>query len=198
MIGIYGGTFDPIHNGHLHVIKELLLSRRLDRIIVLPAGDPQLRERPTASAVDRLAMCNAALASLGTLANRVEVSAMEVERDRPSYAIDSVRQLQKENPAQDFAWIIGSDAYRKIGDWHESEALQDLISFIVVERPQSEPERENAQGEDFDDFDTTEINALDISATQIRKLIGSGQEVSALVPAAVLSYLESKGLYGSA
>jgi nicotinate-nucleotide adenylyltransferase len=192
VIGIYGGTFDPIHNGHLHVIKELLLSRRIDRIIVLPAGDPQLRERPMASAVDRLAMCSAALASLGTLADRVEVSAMEVERDRPSYAIESVRQLQKENPAQEFAWIIGSDAYRKIGDWHESEVLQDLISFIVVERP------ENAQGEVFDDFDTTEINALDISATQIRKKIGSGQEVSALLPTGVLSYIESKGLYGSA
>lgn len=194
MIGIYGGTFDPIHNGHLHVIKELLLSRRLDRIIVLPAGDPQLRGRPSASAVDRLAMCTAALASLGALADRVEVSAIEVERDRPSYAIESVRQLQKENPAQEFAWIIGSDAFRRIDEWHESEVLQELISFIVVERPESE----RGQGEVFDDFDTTEINALDISATQIREKIGSGQEVSALVPTGVLSYIESKGLYGSA
>lgn len=192
MIGIYGGTFDPIHNGHLHVIKELLLSRRLDRIIILPAGDPQLRERPAASASDRLAMCNAALASLGSLADRVEVSAMEVERDRPSYAIESVRELLKGNPSQEFAWIIGSDAYRRIDEWHESEALQDLISFIVVERPTG------GTGENYDDFETTEINALDISATQIRKLIGSGQEVSALVPTGVLSYIESKGLYGSA
>lgn len=195
VIGIYGGTFDPIHNGHLHVIKELLRSRKLDRIIVIPAGDPQLRESPKASGKDRLAMCKVAIDQLDGDSERVELSEIEILRDKPSYAIDTVEELLRKTPGQEFAWIIGSDAYRKIESWHESERLQDLISFIVVERP---PDERSEYEDDFDDFESTDIDALKISATEIRERIRDGLDVSAMVPPAVRSYIESKGLYGSA
>lgn len=196
MIGIYGGTFDPIHNGHLHVIKELLRSRRVDRILVIPAGDPQLRQKPIASGADRLAMCQLAINQLGSLKDAVEVSPIEISRDRPSYAIETVEELLPKYPGKDLAWIIGSDAFRKIGSWHESERLQNLISFIVIERPMDPVANES--DEEFDDFETTEIDALKISATEIRDRLHQGTDVSAMVPAAVLSYIEGKGLYGSA
>jgi nicotinate-nucleotide adenylyltransferase len=201
VIGIYGGTFDPIHNGHLHVIKELLQSRRIDRIIVIPAGDPQLRERPHASGKDRLAMCQIAIDQLGSVRERVELSDIEINRNRPSYAIETVEELLRNDPDQEFAWIIGSDAYRKIGDWHESERLQELISFIVIERPANSDSASPASEDDveiLDDFESTDIDALKISATEIRERIKNGLDLSAMVPPAVRSYIESKGLYGSA
>lgn len=197
MIGIYGGTFDPIHNGHIHVIKELLRSSRVERILVVPAGQPQLRDHPIASSHDRLEMCRRAIAELGPLSDRVEVSAVEVERDRPSFAIDTVEALISQMPGKEMAWIIGSDAFRRIDQWHESARLQELISFIVIERP----EPSSAQSDDLDDsddFDAQDINALDISATEIRTRIKAGESVSGFLPATVHSYIESKGLYGSA
>ena len=197
MIGIYGGTFDPIHNGHLHVIKQLLESHRVDRIIVVPAGEPQLREKPIASANDRLEMCKIAVDSSTAFRNRVEVSAIEVERDRPSYAIDTVEAMLKLHPGKELAWIIGSDAFRQIDQWHESERLRELISFIVVERPMDRVGNES-HGEEFDDVDGEEIDALEISATEIRSRLKSRLSISDMVPAAVLTYIEGKGLYGSA
>jgi nicotinate-nucleotide adenylyltransferase len=195
VIGIYGGTFDPIHNGHLHVIKELLRSRKLDRIIVVPAGDPQLRDKPQASGQDRLSMCKLAIDQLGSEKELVSLSDIEIIRNRPSYAIDTVEELMKKEPGQEFAWIVGSDAYRKIDDWHESERLQDLISFIVIERPTNES---SMVEDDFDDFESTDIDALKISATEIRNRIKDGADLSAMVPSTVISFIESKGLYGSA
>ena len=197
MIGIYGGTFDPIHNGHLHVIKQLLQSHRVDRIIVVPAGDPQLRERPVASSRDRLEMCRLAVESLSSLRDRVEVSAIEVERDRPSFAIDTVEAMMENHPGKEFAWIIGSDAFRRIDQWHESERLRELISFIVIERPANQGGSEVSDDE-FDDVGGEEIDALQISATEIRSRLALRESISELVPSAVIAYIEIKGLYGSA
>lgn len=191
MIGIYGGTFDPIHNGHLHVIKQLLQSNRLEAIIVVPAGQPRLREQPIASGLDRLAMCQAAIETLGELGKRVIVSSIEVDRDGPSYAIETAEGLLATNPGKELAWIIGSDAYQRIDQWHESEKLQELISFIVIERPQKD-----SYG-DFDDVDPLDIDALEISATEIRSLLSDHKSVSHLIPVPVLRHIESKGLYGS-
>lgn len=139
-------------------------------------------------------MCRRAISELGPLADRVEVNAIEIERDRPSYAIETVESLMADQKGAEFAWIIGSDAYRRIDQWHESERLQELISFIVIERP----EPTGSDPEEIDDFDTHEINALDISATEIRRRIGAKEEISGMVPATVITYIESKGLYGSA
>ncbi len=197
MIGIYGGTFDPIHNGHLHVIKQLLQSHRVDRIIVVPAGDPQLRERPVASSRDRLEMCKIAIESFTSLRDRVEVSAIEVERDRPSFAIDTVEAMMANHPGKEFAWIIGSDAFRRIDQWHESERLRELVSFIVIERPASQGGSEGSDDE-FDEVGGEEIDALQISATEIRSRLALRESISELVPSAVIAYIESKGLYGSA
>ncbi len=197
MIGIYGGTFDPIHNGHLHVIKQLLQSHRVDRIIVVPAGDPQLREKPMASSKDRLEMCRIAIDSLSSLRDRLEVNAIEVERERPSYAIETVEAIMATAPGKEFAWIIGSDAFRRIDQWHESERLRELISFIVIERP-TNPDESKSSDVEFDDVGGEEIDALEISATQIRGRIAARESVSELVPSAVIAYIESKGLYGSA
>ena len=140
-------------------------------------------------------MCKLAIDQLGSEKELVSLSDIEIIRNRPSYAIETVEELMMKDPGQDFAWIIGSDAYRKIDDWHESERLQDLISFIVIERPTNESSKVE---DDFDDFESTDIDALKISATEIRNRIKDGADLSAMVPSTVISFIESKGLYGSA
>lgn len=174
-IGIYGGTFDPIHNGHIQVIAQLLARGIIDQIILIPAGQPLLRENsPVASGIDRLQMCKLATAEL----KGVTVSDLEIKRSGPSYAIDTAIEIQSQNPESELFWIIGSDAYEKIDLWHQSSALKELVSFIVIERP--------GYGDGLD------IDAIDISATEIRQ----GHDLSS-VPFAVRNYINEKKLYAS-
>lgn len=139
-------------------------------------------------------MCRAAISGIDQSKEyngRIEVSAIEIERNGPSFAIDTVRELISLHPGKEFGWIIGSDAFRKIDQWHESDQLKEMVSFIVIERPE--------QGRDADEeFDLVEIDALEISATEIRARLIKRESIYELVPPAVSSYIESKGLYVSA
>ena len=177
-IGIYGGTFDPIHNGHLRVVVELLNRKIVDSIILIPAGQPRLRsQEPVADGKARLEMCKLAVQDLPTgIRDQVSVSDIEVKRSGPSYAIDTVEALEGSN---ELFWIIGSDAYSKIDSWHRSIELQDKVSFIVIDRP-------------GDDGDGLDIGALDISATEIR----SDSQVNGTSPS-VRKYITERKLYAS-
>lgn len=165
-IGLYGGTFDPIHNGHLRVIVELLTRKVIDKIILIPAGDPQLRvSAPVADGATRLEMCKLAIGDLpGGIKELVELSEIELKRQGPSYAIDTVEELARDS-ADEFYWIIGSDAYEKIDSWHRADELKELVSFIVIDRPTS---KDNPAVERDDESDGLDIGALEISATEIR------------------------------
>lgn len=183
-IGIYGGTFDPIHNGHLRVIVELLSRKVVDKIILIPAGDPQLRSgAPVADAATRLEMCKLAKSDLPIgIKESVEISDIEIKRSGPSYAIDTVTELtagSSNTDSPDFYWIIGSDAYEKIDSWHRASELKELVSFIVIDRP----------GNQSDGLD---IGALDISATQIR----SDRSVTGVSPS-VRKFILDRKLYAS-
>ena len=201
-IGIYGGTFDPIHNGHLRVIVELLTRKVVDKIILIPAGEPRLRSSaPVADAKTRLEMCNLAKADLPTaIKDLVEVSDIEINRAGPSYAIDTVTELMaragKENQ-NEFYWIIGSDAYEKIDSWHRADELKDLVSFIVIDRPSTEKIKIEDSNDLENDLENEmengmDIGALNISATQIR----ADQSVSGVSPS-VRKYIMERKLYAS-
>lgn len=181
--GIYGGTFDPIHNGHLRVVVELISRKIVDQIILIPAGEPRLREAaPIADGPTRLEMCNLAISDLPTgVKDNVTVSDIEILRNGPSYAIDTVEQLEKSG--DELFWIIGSDAYANIDKWHRSEELQEKVSFIVVDRPGSDQ---------ADDSESLDIGALDISATEIR----SDNEVNGTSPS-VRKFITQRKLYAS-
>ena len=196
MIGLYGGTFDPIHNGHLHVARQLLSSGRLTKILLIPSGEPQLKTPPRASGAARLEMCRLALADLKKNSPlSIEVSEIEVNRNGPSYAIDTVQELMREYPGKEFAWIIGSDAYRKIDQWHESKKLQELISFIIIERPASESSTNDS--DDSDEFDAVDLAALRISSTEIRARLARGESVDSWLSPAVSRYIRENGLYAT-
>ena len=180
-LGIYGGTFDPIHLGHLHVVTSLLQEKTVDRILVIPAGEPRLREyAPVASAADRRAMCQAALADLPhEIASRVEVNPIEVLRIGPSYTIDTVEAIEQAFPEYELALILGTDAYNKIDQWHRADELKKKVEFIVIDRPEHPGQA------------THKIGALKVSATSIRS--GASRDTSP----AVTAYIKEHNLYAS-
>ena len=181
-IGLYGGTFDPIHNGHLRVVVELISRKIVDEIILIPAGEPLLRESaPKADSKTRFEMCKLAIQDLpAAIAAKVSASDIEINRAGPSYAIDTVEAFA--NSDSDLYWIIGSDAYAKIENWHRAAELQEKVSFIVIDRP----------GSNGDGLGKLDIGALDISATQIR----NDREVNGTSPS-VRKYITERKLYAS-
>ena len=180
-IAIYGGTFDPIHKGHLHVITEIISLKLADLILLIPAGQPQLRDaQPVAPASDRRAMCQAALKDLpDEVSSKVEVNLIEILRKGPSFTIDTVEAVTQSYPGDQIALIIGTDAFTKIEQWHRSSELQDMVEFIVIDRPE------------FPGEANLDIGALNISATQVR-----AGDLAAVSPH-VATYIKEHHLYAS-
>ena len=184
-IAIIGGTFDPIHNGHLQVISEV--AKKFEKVIVIPTGNPWLKDHtPIASGEQRVAMTQIAVNSLN-LGEKVQVSAIEVKRSGPSYAIDTVNELSKIYPDCQFTLVLGSDAASNLSKWHRSDELQKLVEVLVVMRP----------GVDSSNFAEIEISAPDLSSTQIRDMVANSIDISGLVIPTVASFIKEHHLYGS-
>ena len=182
-IGLYGGTFDPIHNGHLHVIAQLLKRHLVDELILIPAGEPRLRATaPLASAEDRLAMARLAIKDLpAQIQSRVTVSDMEVQRRGPTYTIETVEELQVIQKDATLVLILGSDAYATLPQWHRSAELQDLVEVLVIAR----------DGEGLD------VEALPISATKLRRSLQARADEQSELPESVWAYIKENNLYAS-
>jgi nicotinate-nucleotide adenylyltransferase len=183
---IFGGTFDPIHLGHLHVIDNLSKSKRFDSIVVVPAGNPANR-KAIASPQDRLEMVKIAIGK-----RNVEISDCEINRLGTSFAIDTAIEIQKQHLDSNLHWVIGSDAFAQISNWHRIEDLADLVEFLVVERPGSSMTKSKFKANSIN------LDALPISATKIRNSINNPVVVKELLPADVYTYIKAKGLYGAA
>lgn len=182
-IGLYGGTFDPIHEGHLHLIKQLFAHDIVDELIVVPTGEPWMRSQaPTASPQDRLAMVELAVKELPEeIRSHVWVNDVEVRRSGPTYTIDTVEELKKFRPEASWKLIIGSDAFAGIEKWHRSKELQELIEIVVIAR--------DGQG--------LNIEALPVSASQIRSQIQAHEGTIKYLPESVWTYIKERNLYAS-
>jgi len=180
-VGLYGGTFDPIHNGHLHVIEQLIARNIVDHLLVLPAGQPRLRENePSATGAQRRAMCQLAVNSLAPeIKTHVEVNPIEVLREGPSYTIDTVEAVAQTYPNDSVVVVVGTDAYANIDHWHRAEELKSMVEFVVIDRP------------NFPGTPNLDVDAIAVSATQIR------EHHSDEVPAAVAAYIKEHNLYAS-
>jgi nicotinate-nucleotide adenylyltransferase len=177
-VGIYGGTFDPIHNGHLKVVRQLIEKKLIDYLLVIPAGEPLLRENaPVASGPARLTMCQLAISSLPeNISVLVEVSPIEILRTGPSYAIDTVEDVKQRFPNDEIFLIMGADAFSKLAHWHRSDELRKLVSILCINRP----------GYADNGID---IDALDVSASEIRS------SASVDVPEIVQGFIRENRLY---
>jgi len=159
--------------------------------MVMPAGNPYMRDHaPQANGFDRVEMCTRALDDLPTaVQEKTVLTDLEVRREGPTYAIDTIGQLKPFFPNDTFTLILGSDAAAGFDKWHRVDALKKVVEVLVVRRP---GESANASG-----FKEVEIDALDISATKVRELIESGADVSEYISDSVLEYIKERGLYGS-
>jgi len=188
-VGILGGTFDPIHNGHLEAAGAARRELTLDRIMLLPARTPPHRSsEPRASAFHRFAM--AALAA--TTKPGMEVSDLELHRDGPSYTSITLQQLLAEGyqPSQLF-FILGADAYAEIATWHDYPRLLDFSNFVIVSRPGIPTSHVTSGPRLF----FVAADTPDVSSTEIRRRVGAGESIDGLVPSIVADHIRRHRLY---
>jgi nicotinate-nucleotide adenylyltransferase len=196
-LGILGGTFDPIHLGHLIIAEEAMSSLALDRIIFVPAGDPWMKaDSNITSSQHRLAMVLAAIADNSAF----KVSPVELERNGPSYTVETLEEMQEDYGAQtEFFFIIGADALKDFARWIQPERILELCTLAVVGRPAQEaldltPLERTLPGIGKRVVTVGDV-AIGVSATDIRERVAEGRTVRYLVPPAVASYIQGNRLY---
>lgn len=189
-LGVFGGTFDPIHLGHLRAAENALEGLSLDQVAFVPAGTPPHRALPLSSALDRYAMT--ALATAGH--PRFAASDVELRREGPSYTVDTVAGLRRESPGAEVFVIVGSDTFPEMVTWREYERLRSLCTVAVVSRP-GQRAGTAADGGAAGAVAHVEGPGLAISASEIRARVRQGRSVRYLVPDAVAEYIAKRSLY---
>jgi nicotinate-nucleotide adenylyltransferase len=184
-----GGTFDPIHHGHLVAASEVAGLFELDEVVFVPTGQPwQKSERGVSPAEDRYLMTVIATASNP----RFSVSRVDVDRGGPTYTIDTLTDLRREHPDTELFFITGADALAQIVGWRDNEKLFQLAHFVGVTRPGYQlADADLPQGA----VSLVEVPALAISSTDCRDRVRRGRPVWYLVPDGVVQYIEKRGLY---
>lgn len=210
MIGIFGGTFDPIHYGHLRCALELQQALGLEQLRFVPARLPPLRGAPAASAEQRLAMLELAVADQPGFA----VDARELRREGPSFTVDTLLSLRAELPAAPLCLILGMDAFLGLERWSRWERLVELAHLVVMQRPgqdlatagprlqallrerRAEPAelRQAAGGR----IALCPVTQIDVSGTRIRDFVACGRSVRYLLPDPVIDYIGRQRLYRAA
>ncbi len=181
-----GGTFDPIHLGHLRAAESAREELSLDVVLFVPAGDPPHREPPVATSLDRFSMVALATAGHpGFLASDIEI-----RRSGPSYTIDTLTCLTSVYPGSELVLIVGADTYPEMAGWREHKRLLSLCVIAMIDRPGvPTPVVPN------DGVLRVTGTGLAISATAIRQKVAAGQSVRYLVPTDVADYITKRGLY---
>lgn len=218
-IGLFGGTYNPVHIGHLRAALEVKEGFELDEVILIPAAlPPHKRPGEVADAADRLHMLNLALEDAPGLV----ISDVELKRSGPSYTIDTVAHFKQVLPNQSRIYLImGMDAFLEIDTWKSWDELLVQIPFIIINRPKSGSAANDPGWKIMEDFiaskisreyvfsesgrcyragDTQpiyyfEVTSLDISSTRIRNLIDQGRSIKYFVPPKVADFINAKGLY---
>lgn len=186
-IGVMGGTFDPIHHGHLVAASEVAKHFSLDEVIFVPTGQPY-QKRDVSPGEHRYLMSVIATASNP----RFTVSRVDIDRDGPTYTVDTLRDLRSQYPDDDLYFISGADAIAQILEWKDIDQAWDFAHFVAVTRPGHALSVENLPAEHVSQL---EVPALAISSTDCRERVRSGSPVWYLVPDGVVQYIAKHGLY---
>lgn len=219
LIGIYGGTFDPVHYGHLRIAEELVGTLQLNHLFFLPAGQPRLRDTPLVTGAHRTAMLKEAIRG-NTM---FSVDDREIRRTGETYSVESLQEIRQEYQAKyktgrcvALCFIIGADAFIKLPSWYRWRQLFELCHLIIVNRPGSVlisnlsdlpgelqaacQARQTTIAAELKNSPSGYIfvaptTLLDISSTKIRNLIASGKSARYLLPEAVISYINQHNFY---
>ena len=207
MIGIFGGTFDPVHYGHLKTVLFVQQQLQLDQVRLIPLGQAVHREQPVATASQRLEMLYAATVDYPGLV----VDAREIKRPGGSYTVDTLKSVKQDFPDETLCLITGSDAFAGFPGWHLPETILTLAHLVVMQRPDSTPlndpvirqlldERQAKSVKQLADSAAgsilyIQVPQLDISSTDIRNRLQSDQPVSSMLPLPVYELISHWGLY---
>lgn len=206
-IGIFGGTFDPVHLGHLHAARQVQEALSLQKLIFVPCSIPALDKRPHASAEQRLQMVLLAIGDIPAFT----VDRCELDRDGPSYAYDTLQYFRELYADAPLCFVVGLDAFLNLQQWHRWQELFDLAHFVVMLRPgyKLPPASEmpgwveQRQVDDIEILKSTthgciyicNIDPLDISATAIRTAITGNEDLDSMLPGPVQQYILGNNLY---
>ena len=188
-IGVFGGTFDPPHRGHLAVAQAARRTLGLDHVVLVVANDPWKKspERNVTPAADRLALVRALVEGEAGLV----VSDIEIRRGGPSYTVVTLRELTAAHPGAELFLIIGRDLVDDFASWHESTAIGHLATIVVVDRPGYVTDARR-------DWKVLMVPPMEVSSTELRDHLRLGDDVSSDIPAAVLVEIRRRSLYGVA
>lgn len=201
-IGIFGGTFNPIHLGHLAVCRAVHSGHELDSVLLLPSGSPPHKQDDSrlAAAHHRLEMVRIAAGE----AEFLEPCTAELEREGPSYMVDTLEILRERHQGDELFLIVGGDTVGELPTWYRWQRLFDLSRVVSVNRPGFNPGYEAGSFPGISEetlqqcrADRIEMDEVDISSTRIRELAGAGGDLSGWVPPAVGDYIISEGLFSS-
>ncbi|RFC41989.1 MAG: nicotinate-nucleotide adenylyltransferase [Verrucomicrobia bacterium] len=186
-IALFGGSFDPVHHGHLLLAQDALEQLELDRLVFIPAGiNPhKLHATPKADGLQRLRMLEAAVAG----EERLAVDALEIYREGPSYTVDTVESLQERWPAARLFLLLGEDNLPKLHTWHRIERLNQLVEFVCFGRSTEEKFVPAFPGK------LRLSRRVDISSTEIRQRIAAGLSIRYLVPESVRAFIYAHAIY---
>jgi nicotinate-nucleotide adenylyltransferase len=188
--GIFGGTFDPPHYGHLIAAEIVLERQKLDRILFVPNSTPPNKNAEEVSAPeDRLAMVHAAVMD----SEYFDVSDLEVKRGGISYTVDTLRQLKEGYPGDELHFLIGADILKEFETWKDPKEILSMIRVVAMTRPGKENVPRDLQIPKG--IALCEIPLIDISSTDIRSRVREGLPITFMVPAGVERYIKEKGLY---
>lgn len=203
-VGVFGGTFDPVHYGHLRIALDALETLGLGQVRLVPLARAVHREQPQTPAALRLAMLQAAVAGR----NDLVVDDRELVREGPSYTVDTLHSLRRDLPDSPLCLLLGGDAFNGFADWRDPEGILATASLAVLQRPGHPPPGDprvrallaERRAERLDPARTGRIlevpvTQLDIAASDIRRRIAAGRSADFLTPPAVIDLIERHGLY---
>ncbi|MBV9392235.1 MAG: nicotinate (nicotinamide) nucleotide adenylyltransferase [Verrucomicrobia bacterium] len=181
-LGLYGGSFDPIHHGHLILARQALEELKLDALVFIPAAESPFKPNHTiAPAQDRLAMVRLAI----EMEQYFGIDPIEIEREAPSYTIHTARAYRARNPTDELFFLIGEDHVESLPRWNEFNELKQIVQFVILSRS------ERCWPEDYPVI----RKRIELSSTEIRNRVAKKQPISYLVPEKVLHYIIDKNLY---
>lgn len=194
-IGIFGGTFNPVHNGHLHIARSFAAQLELDQVWLIPDKQPPHKAAADlAQAEDRLAMCR--LAAAGT---DLRVSDLEIRRESASYTVFTLEQLHREHPGHTFYLLMGEDMFCTLLEWYRAERILELAIPCAAQRSPDGLARLEAYGQKLlaagGQYRIARIPYLPVSSTEIREKVRAGESIDQLVPLSVAQYIERQNLY---
>ncbi|HMK10748.1 MAG TPA: nicotinate-nucleotide adenylyltransferase [Acidimicrobiales bacterium] len=191
-LGVFGGTFDPPHVGHLVTAVNVRHALELDLVLLVVANVPwqKVGERPISPPEDRLAMVEAAVGGVPGL----QASSLEIDRGGPSYTADTLRALRRDHPSAELFVVLGSDAAAGLMTWERVDEVRDGSTIVVVDRPGADGPQPPAGWR----WQRVEVPRLDVSSTDLRARVSDGRPLDYLVPPEVIACIRARGLYAAA